>query len=65
MNKSAKEYKSKVLECLMNKYQLTFNQAYNMLIGSFLENSLINYPEETVHDDIELTADKIFNDSIK
>ena len=65
MNKSAKEYKSKVLECLMSKYKLTFNQAYNIVSDSFLENSLINYPEETVHDDIELTADKIFNDSIK
>ena len=48
----------------MNKYQLTFNQAYNIMVASFLEDSLINYPEETIHDDIETIADQIFSDYI-
>lgn len=62
MNKQAKEYKSKVVECLMQKYKMTEIESMRAIRSSYLEDSLKCYPDETIHDDIEVNADNVYYD---
>jgi len=62
MKKLAKEYKSKVVECLMHKYKMSEIEANRAIRISYLEDSLNCYPEETIHDDIEANADNVYYD---
>jgi hypothetical protein len=62
MNKQAKEYKMKVVECLVNKYKLNEIEAMRAIRDSYLEDSLKFYPNETIHDDIETNADNVYYD---
>jgi hypothetical protein len=62
MTKQAKEYKDKVIECLMQKYGMVEIEAVRAIRNSYLQDSLNIYPEETIHDDIEHNADNVFHD---
>ena len=62
MTKQAKEYKSKVVECLIEKYKMNEIEANRSICNSYLEDFLKHYPEETIHDDIETNADNVFYD---
>lgn len=62
LNDKVKEYKNSVLKCLMRKYGLSEFEANKAIRQSYLPESLKKYPEETIHDDIETTADDIYYD---
>ena len=57
-----KEYRSSVLKCLIQKYGLSEFEANKAIRQSYLPDSLKKYPEETIHDDIETTADDVYYD---
>ena len=49
---------------LQRKYQISEEKALNMITSSYIMDSLIDYPEETLHDDIEAHADNIYEDQV-
>ena len=55
-----KEYKNSVIRCLMHKYDLSEFEANKAI----RQDSLKNYPEETIHEDVETTADDVYYDYI-
>ena len=57
-----KLYKDAVLRCLMHKYHLNENDARKVIRQSYLLDSLAEFPEETMHEDVENTADDIYFD---
>lgn len=62
MKKSAKEYMGLVANRLMRKYNVSEISAYKMIKQSFLYDSLIRFPEETIHDSIDANADFVYED---
>ena len=64
MRKEAKEYMDSVVETIIRKHHISEIEAYKMVKKSFLYDSLLKFPEETIHDDIETNADFIYEDFI-
>lgn len=64
MDKNAKEYMNSVVEVIMRKHGMSEVESYKIVKRSFLYNSLIKHPEETLHDDIETNADFVYDDYI-
>lgn len=49
-------------DTLKTKYQLSDSKVSSLVMDSYVIESLIDYPEETLHDDIEAHADNIYED---
>ena len=49
-------------DTLKTKYQLSDSKVSSLVMDSYVIDSLIDYPEETLHDDIEAHADNIYED---
>lgn len=62
MTKRAKEYMNAVIETLQTKYNMTEIEAYKAVKSSFLYDSLLYYVDATIHDDIEMNADFVYED---
>ena len=60
--KEVKEYMDSVVMTIVKKYHLSEIESYKAVKQSFLYDSLINFPEETLHDDIETNADFVYQD---
>ena len=64
LTKSAKTYIEVLKDTLKTKYQLSDSKVSSLVMDSYVIDSLIDYPEETLHDDIEVHADNIYEDWI-
>lgn len=64
LTKSAKTYIETLKDTLKTKYQLSDSKVSSLVMDSYVIDSLIDYPEETLHDDIEAHADNIYEDWI-
>ena len=64
LTESVKGYIEGLQDVLQRKYQISEEKALNMITSSYIMDSLIDYPEETLHDDIEAHADNIYEDHI-
>lgn len=64
LKESVKWYIEGLKHILQRKYQLSGETALNIITSSYIMESLIDYPEETLHDDIEAHADNIYEDWI-
>lgn len=62
LTKSAKTYIEALKDTLKTKYQLSDSKVSSLVMDSYVIESLIYYPEETLHDDIEAHADNIYED---
>lgn len=62
MRKDAKEYMNSVVEIIVKKYHLSEIESYKAVKESFLYDSLLKFPDETMHDDIDTNADFVFQD---
>ena len=62
LTKSAKTYIEALKDTLKTKYQLLDSKVSSLVMDSYVIESLIDYPEETLHDDIEAHADNIYED---
>ena len=62
LTKSAKTYIEALKDTLKTKYQLSDSKVSSLVMDSYVIESLIDYPEETLHDDIETHADNIYED---
>lgn len=62
LTESVKGYIEGLQAVLQRKYQISEEKALNMITSSYIMDSLIDYPEETLHDDIEAHADNIYED---
>lgn len=62
MTNKAKNYMLAVNNVLRQKYNMTEFEACLAIQESFLYDSLLNYPDETIHDDIEMNADFVYAD---
>ena len=60
LTKSAKTYIEALKDTLKTKYQLSDSKVSSLVMDSYVIESLIDYPEETLHDDIEAHADNIY-----
>ncbi|RHT15841.1 hypothetical protein [Blautia sp. Marseille-P2398] len=64
LTKSAKTYIEALKDTLKTKYQLSDSKVSSLVMDSYVIESLIDYPEETLHEDIETHADNIYEDWI-
>ena len=64
MRKDAKEYMRSVIETIIRKYHISEIESYSMVKKSFLYDSLLKFPDETIHDDIETNADFVYEDYV-
>ena len=62
LTKSAKTYIEALKDTLKTKYQLSDSKVSSLVMDSYVIESLIDYTEETLHDDIEAHADNIYED---
>lgn len=62
LTKSAKIYIEALKDTLKTKYQLSDSKVSSLVMNSYVIDSLIDYPEETLHEDIEVHADNIYED---
>jgi len=62
MSREAKKYMNAVIGVLMKKFNMSEIEAYKAVKNSFLYDSLIKFPKETVHDDIETNANFVYQD---
>ena len=53
MTKNQKEYKQAVIKEIHRRYKVDWITASKMLTSINIDDSLRNYPEETMHDDID------------
>ena len=53
LTENAKDYIECLKDILQRKYLLSGEKALDMITTSYIMESLIDYPEETLHDDIE------------
>lgn len=65
MNKYIQGYLQGLTSMLSIKYDIPRDKAVTMIQNSYVIDSLVNYPEDTLHDDIETHADNIYEDWIK
>lgn len=64
LTESVKGYIEGLQDVLQRKYQISGEKALNIITSSYIMESLIDYPEETLHEDIETHADNIYEDWI-
>ncbi len=64
LTESAKDYIECLKYILQEKYQLPDEKVLDMITSSYIMDALIDYPEETLHDDIDAHADNIYEDWI-
>lgn len=63
LTESVKGYIEGLQDVLQRKYQISEEKALNMITSSYIMDSLIDYPEETLHDDNgELQYEDGYND---
>ena len=62
LTESVKGYIEGLQDVLQRKYQISEEKALDMIATSYIMESLIDYPEETLHDDIEAHADNMYKD---
>lgn len=62
MRKDAKRYMEAVVDVLVKKFNMSEIEAYKAVKQSFLYDSLIKFPQETLHDDIETNAEFVYQD---
>lgn len=65
MNKEVKDYIIRVKETLMSKYNMDADSARFDIIFSHMFSSLVKPPYEGIHNDVEVVADKIYNEWIE
>lgn len=65
MNKYVKSYLQALEEILSKKYNISLHKAKTIIHNSYVIECLRNYPEESLHDDIETVADVIYEDYIE
>ena len=65
MNKHVKLYLQSIEETLSNKYGISSHKAKEIIKDSYVIECLKNYPEESLHEDIETVADIIYEDYIE
>lgn len=59
------DYLSGLVETLMRKHSFSKKEAACIIMGSYVWPSFIEYPEESLHDDIETVADNIYEEYIE
>ena len=59
-----KDYLMALKDVLKRKYSLSGEDAADMILSSYIISLIVLYPEETLHDDIEVHADNIYEDQI-
>ena len=62
MRKEAKEYMDSVVMAIAKKYRLSEIESYKAVKNSFINDSLVYFTDETIHDDIETNADFVYAD---
>ena len=62
MRKDAKEYMNFVVNSIVKRHNLSEIEAYKAVRNSFLYDSLVKFPDETLHDDIDTNADFVYED---
>ena len=65
MNKYIKLYLQALEDILIRKYDILSHKAKMIIQGSYVIECLRNYPEESLHEDIETVADIIYEDYIE
>ena len=65
MNKYVKSYLQALEETLSKKYDISLNKEKTIIHDSYVIECLRDYPEESIHDDIEIVADIIYGDYIE
>lgn len=59
------DYLRGLIETLMRKYSFSKKEAACIIMSSYVWPSFIEYPEESLHDDIETVADNIYEEYIE
>lgn len=62
MNKYVKSYLQALEETLIMKYDISLHKAKTIIQDSYVIGCLRDYPEESLHEDIETVADIIYGD---
>ena len=65
MNKYVKSYLQALEETLSKKYKISLHKAKTIIQNSYVIECLRDYPEESIHEDIETVADIIYGDYIE
>ena len=65
VNKYVKSYLQALEETLSKKYNISSHKAKMIIQDSYVIECLRDYPEESLHDDIETVADIIYGDYIE
>ena len=65
MNKYVKSYLQALKETLIMKYNISSHKAKTIIQDSYVIECLRDYPDESLHDDIETVADIIYGDYIE
>ncbi|OLA71485.1 MAG: hypothetical protein BHW52_03540 [Ruminococcus sp. 37_24] len=65
MNKYVKSYLQALEETLVMKYNISSHKAKTIIQNSYVIECLRDYPEESLHEDIETVADIIYGDYIE
>lgn len=65
MNKDIKEYLMYVENNLMKKYNITQDLSRRIISESYLPDSIIKFPGECLHEDIETVTDIIYHDYLE
>lgn len=64
MSVKAKSYMNNAILKLIKKYKLTEHEATELVRNSYLYESLLRFPEETIHDDLDSTVDAIYREAV-
>lgn len=59
------DYLRGLIETLMRKYSFSKKEAARIIMSSYVWLSFIEYPEESLHDDIGTVADNIYEEYIE
>jgi len=59
------DYLRGLIETLMRKYSFSKKEAARIIMSSYVWPSFIEYPEESLHDDIGTVADNIYEEYIE
>lgn len=65
MNKHVKSYLQALEDILIRKYDILSHKAKIIIQDSYVIECLRDYPEESLHKDIETVADIIYGDYIE
>lgn len=65
MNKHVKSYLQALEDILIRKYDILSHKAKMIIQGSYVIECLRDYPEKSLHEDIESVSDIIYGDYIE